>query len=473
MPPTKEIDKYIVSWILELLLRQRQVPDALINKMLASSHAPWDNDNECLKKTVLLRSIDSEIRNGSISETILQSLEIIEELDRNKKVKILDSMKHAYCAVALDCTVKYMWGNLHAHCQAKYVAAVNRIWRGRIHKLEMLKMSELVTDELKRCQGEIEAALSDSNVVERLQERNTQKDALILTGIYINEATAIMGPSFLESVARIEKENIREKKGKEVGSEKAAKDKAGEKSIAEKEDLRYDCSIKGANHHSNPDSGDVDGQRISELDKSMVVMLKPVFVSPLSYYILRRSKVPARISNSNELDVDIGSISDIILPTPELNQTKANSVIVELSRKDMNQETLIEKQNEDADVANPSTLGPEKDITEHSLTERNGSAPACEKDSVDSVEVRTNHPICLDSPKGKNVSALGKSEAQKFAIRRKMRRWAVEEEDALREGVEKFGIGKWKEILHFKHDIFVKRTEVDLKDKWRNMTKWS
>ncbi|XP_055961090.1 uncharacterized protein LOC126673714 [Mercurialis annua] len=55
--------------------------------------------------------------------------------------------------------------------------------------------------------------------------------------------------------------------------------------------------------------------------------------------------------------------------------------------------------------------------------------------------------------------------------RRPVKRWTLEEEDALRGGVEEFGKGNWKLILRFKQDIFGNRTEVDLKDKWRNMTR--
>ena len=51
------------------------------------------------------------------------------------------------------------------------------------------------------------------------------------------------------------------------------------------------------------------------------------------------------------------------------------------------------------------------------------------------------------------------------------KRWTEDEERALREGVEKHGTGRWK---HIKTDndfseILSLRSNVDLKDKWRNI----
>lgn len=50
-------------------------------------------------------------------------------------------------------------------------------------------------------------------------------------------------------------------------------------------------------------------------------------------------------------------------------------------------------------------------------------------------------------------------------------KWTAEEEEALTAGVVKYGAGKWKNILvdsEFKHKL-ANRSNVDLKDKWRNM----
>ncbi|XP_061357938.1 uncharacterized protein LOC133302210 isoform X2 [Gastrolobium bilobum] len=64
-------------------------------------------------------------------------------------------------------------------------------------------------------------------------------------------------------------------------------------------------------------------------------------------------------------------------------------------------------------------------------------------------------------------------------LRRKKIPWTAEEEELIREGVQKFGSSDqtipWKKILAFGSHVFEKddkrRTPVDLKDKWKNMCK--
>ncbi|XP_010242277.1 PREDICTED: telomere repeat-binding factor 4 [Nelumbo nucifera] len=51
-------------------------------------------------------------------------------------------------------------------------------------------------------------------------------------------------------------------------------------------------------------------------------------------------------------------------------------------------------------------------------------------------------------------------------------KWTSEEEEALRAGVDKHGVGKWKNIQRdpeFGHCLAA-RSNIDLKDKWRNMS---
>ncbi|XP_021303973.1 uncharacterized protein LOC8078023 [Sorghum bicolor] len=54
--------------------------------------------------------------------------------------------------------------------------------------------------------------------------------------------------------------------------------------------------------------------------------------------------------------------------------------------------------------------------------------------------------------------------------RRARKCWSLLEEETLRNGVQQYGIGNWRDILNHNLDIFIGRTTVDLKDKWRNMT---
>ncbi|KAL7605044.1 single myb histone 1 [Lactuca sativa] len=52
-----------------------------------------------------------------------------------------------------------------------------------------------------------------------------------------------------------------------------------------------------------------------------------------------------------------------------------------------------------------------------------------------------------------------------------MHRWTLEEENALRAGVDKYGTGKWMKILTDEDlaPCLIARTNIDLKDKWRNL----
>ncbi|EEF43178.1 uncharacterized protein LOC8261339 [Ricinus communis] len=634
----KKLDTDITSWIMELLVR-KELHEPLVKKFLTNPHLPLDNDNLRLKKTLLLRSIDSQISDGSVSETILDSLEAIEELDRENHIIITDSMKAAYCAVAVECTVKYLWGNQHkSRSQGKYVEAVKRIWRDRIQNLEMAKKSDLVTDELRKSRQKMEAVLLDSHRYKSLKELNTRNVALLLTGDYIHEAMALMGPSFLELVARtereakekevrVQKENKenefmaegemaqREKEEMEVGAERENKEKELRAEMAKEKDLRAErkkkdnevregmtameerhkelmeasteirekekegCSAQVVDCSSDAvpefDADGLAGQEIPALANSsstlsiadkLEIQRKMALQKHKHIAVRRRNKGQARITDSDELDLEVASSKFDTLSTPEVKRTQemlnssfselqaavddplpnalhvADTVIAEIERKNPTKEALVETQKgKDVDASNPSTnavttemssrnvidvdaCNPstnavttemasqnvidvdasnlsanavttemasrmtsneplvenlklkdihrhEKDATKPSLMDRNNTAHTYEwNDSIDdSSEGRINRSIRLDSPKRKDVSPLRKYEIQHFAKRRIKRRWSVEEEDALREGVQKYGRGNWKVILSSKRDIFVGRTEVDLKDKWRNM----
>ncbi|GMJ01209.1 TRF-like 5 [Hibiscus trionum] len=189
----RELDPDICSSIIEFLVRKSA--DEMLLKQLVAAFPPL-NPTPRLKKAVLLRSIQREIIAGEVPEKLLDSLEMIERIDTNQTLPISDSMRKAYCDVALECTVKYLSGNPNP--KGLYSDAVNRIWRGRIENLEKSKASDLVSERLRNLGRQVEAALGDEVVVRRLIATNTRNDALVSLRLYLHEALASLGPPLIE-----------------------------------------------------------------------------------------------------------------------------------------------------------------------------------------------------------------------------------------------------------------------------------
>ncbi|KAF8733000.1 hypothetical protein HU200_015357 [Digitaria exilis] len=122
-----------------------------------------------------------------------------------------------------------------------------------------------------------------------------------------------------------------------------------------------------------------------------------------------------------------------------------------------------------ASVLNENNNGPNK--TPPSLMDWNPTAQTIQwEESPDpgGSEPALRRPH-LPSPRRIPVSPLPPADNKNK--RRKARKWCLLEEETLRKGVELYGSGNWKDILSNNPDVFIGRTPVDLKDKWRNMTR--
>ncbi|KAJ7959926.1 Telomeric repeat-binding factor like [Quillaja saponaria] len=550
------MDADVCRWALEFLLRT-SVPDSLIKKIIAV--IPVSNSDLRLKKTLLLRTIQAEVSKGLVTETILEILEVIEEMDRIDGVSITDTMKAAYCAVAVECTVKHLAA--FADDSGKYFGAVMRIWRVRVGNMETSpEGSHLLSDELKEWKDDIEAALWDAEVGNRLPKMNAGKDALNRVRDYLVEAWKIMGPCFLELAAKLTNVTDLQSSGRnsvhdehsEVAVDRAdACDDVGTSGrLAEPVDEGEGRTVSSPS--TSQDSGDRyrNGWAIVAVPVSMIdpqgTGQNPVdehegpkaeisddesqelgaFGStaqgdkgiPKRNLVLRRKHTTCsrhyrgvKVTSTEEVGTN-GSCSKYdSLPSPEVKRVqealKSSSLELkalvedplphalglseivrsELERKDMNHEPTLENQSRNADApnthaepiktndANPGNQSSvhQSNVQRPNLMQRNSTARTYEwDDSIDdSSEGTANHSsrFNLPSPRYYNVSPLKKYESPRFPKRRK--RWSVLEEDTLRAGVQKFGKGNWKDILNCFHDIFDERTEVDLKDKWRNMTR--
>ncbi|KAF9670931.1 hypothetical protein SADUNF_Sadunf13G0120500 [Salix dunnii] len=676
----KSFDPDITRWVIEFILRQLQTPVLTITKILTNRHVPLSNTSPRLKKSILLRQIDADIEDGSVSEKTLDAIETVEQLDRNEGDLILDSMKNAYCAVAVECTVKYMLGNLQRARKGKFLEAVERVWKKRVGGLKREGRSELVTGKLMKCFEEMEVALKDDGVAKRWLKRNTRNEAVEMVRVYLGEAVAVCGPVFVEMVARMEMKGdgglLCRKRG-EGGNEGVEVNLGGGEvnGLAEKSREGGENGVAGFNEgggrvcfdvdagegcsrlaDGNPELGPADmpakesregeggengamevnvgGSRAcvdadtgegflrsddenlelgpadkaakkkksSEIQKNNMVR-KHRHVVPI-----KRSKGPIKITNTETSLGDVAtSLYDTITtdevdkvrgkliasskelresvkdPLPAtLKQTEnlmaemarnlsnqgtlaeiqsgkgVDTVISELARKIINPDPPGKKLNEknagssflsanqtavpsaqnqcgkDADACNPlgnhsvepsaenlnqsevdaanhftnqpavpsirnekgkgvdapnlsdnlskdanagvTSCSHQNNVSKPSLMERNATARTFEwDDSIDDSSEGTGdqmNRIHLDSPKRRAVSPLKKYELAKIAKRRKRKRWSQEEEDALREAVKKYGKGNWKLIWNSRRDVFQERTEVDLKDKWRNMTRY-
>ncbi|XVF16843.1 hypothetical protein REPUB_Repub10bG0066900 [Reevesia pubescens] len=191
----REMDREICSWVIEFLVRQ-STDEVLVKKLIEAFPPPPLYGKPRLRKTRLLHSIRNEIVAGSISEKILDHLEMIERIDCSQRHRTPASMKEAYCAVALECTAKYLAGSWNRN--GKYLAAVNRIWRGRVENLEKSKASKLVSEQLRSRRRQVEAAVGDEEVANSLIRSNTRNNAILTLRLYLCKAFDLMGPPLLE-----------------------------------------------------------------------------------------------------------------------------------------------------------------------------------------------------------------------------------------------------------------------------------
>ncbi|KAB8909401.1 hypothetical protein FH972_026800 [Carpinus fangiana] len=554
-------------WILEFVMRDTAAPDHSTKKLLRAF--PVFGADSRFKKTALLRTIQAEISDALLTDTTLDYLEVMEELDRDDGAEISEALKTAYCAVAVECTVKYLVGSGNRH--GKYSEAVKRVWRGRIGGLERSGRSELVTGELRRWADDVEAAVWDSKVARRLLKVNTRNGALEAVRVYMAEAWALMGMTFLQSAAAVAETDGVQRSGACAGDiavknavnrfeEVAAKNtpNVGEfavKKVNQVEEVAVNTPCVGAMHQveevagntsnlsqevgelsgetanqvalNTPNVGqDVGVNSIPELCKGegrgLVALLsgswgfiardraaaarvdeiqKGVELARRKQSVWhKRSKGGVKITGTEEMDNDVSCSKYDSLSTPEFNKVLealrsssfelravvkdplpdalrvAETVISNLVSKDKQHEPSVENQGgKDVDAPNPSVnTGGEPSQTNDSNRGNQScsrQSNACRPSLMERNSTAHAYENIRMYPKRKLVAPLKKQEVAKFARRRQIKRWSSLEEDTLRTAVQKFGKGNWKLILNCHRDIFEERTEVDLKDKWRNMSR--
>lgn len=108
-----------------------------------------------------------------------------------------------------------------------------------------------------------------------------------------------------------------------------------------------------------------------------------------------------------------------------------------------------------------------KITTERKLTATTVTWDSQGNDTPERIVKDVNRPDPLDNlPWEKEQKVFSPEE------RKKKCKWTKAEEDALELGVKEFGAGQWAKILRVHADAFnPKRTGVDLKDKWRSLSR--
>ncbi|CAI0556730.1 unnamed protein product [Linum tenue] len=555
----RKMDGDIVRWALEFVIR-KSTDSSLVKKLIANVGLPFPADDSRFKKTVILRSLQDEIGKGSVSEDMLEWFEILEELDRRDGIAVSESMKLAYCAVAVECTVKQ-----------KFLEAVDRIWKVRFGGLE--GKSELVTGEVLKVRGYMEKVLIDLDSCLAVMKWRDTHEALKLVGEYLKEAMEAMGPSFLELVARKQLgiewgENRRSSDGEErlcedggdggrqkseeilkrkdgssgetgdgskgrvdgtgndeeeeeeqlcenvgdgakgshdedilkrndVDSGKTGEVSNGEEHIFEDlgggedmskrkdggSDKAGECSKGGFDGKGNeeehvsenagdgskrahgedggnePEGEDIlkrkkrkdrDSEKIGEENGMKGKKRKGAAVKPMHH--LPRRSAPAKIA---DMDVEEAAIDDQSI----LGKHLAKEVV---DAQPNQPETCLEPGSGTA-TANQEPVEVETQTGKHNTNPEPGTSTT--NDVADVPRPTTARKLPPGSPPKKPIDPS-------LLQRRKKRKWTVEEETALYNGVQQFGVGSWKEILSSRRQSFNNRTEVDLKDKWRNMTRW-
>ncbi|XP_028762073.1 uncharacterized protein LOC114720578 [Neltuma alba] len=533
------MDNDIWRWILEYLLRS-SVPDLIIKNVL--NVLPLSGIDSRLWKTLALRSIQSEAAMASFTENLLEYLEVVEEIDRRNGVAITEAMKEAYCAVAVDCSVRYLEACPDKNTRGLFDDAINRIWRGRVRQMvEAMasgKRCHLFTAELIGWKDILESARWDAEVCGRLMNMNTRKNALDKVRVYLKETWASMGPSFLEVAIFSEEKGLGSSRVDKMGDAELAAsipnegcDKGDSESVLVFDQMNR-CkgtlycptniteealvvSDGSALHNAaicmgkaQVAGGNQDGEQLVERVGSSVgriqalggtdlpqrtngtiqkdkLPLKHNYAAPSTrrgVKIIDTEEVgPATVCSKNHdaSNIQVEKLRKSLMssslelrvlvkdPLPDALH-KSNIVRSELATKGVNHEPPFENQSTIVNIPEQNTCRsivlyqPINDIL------RKQTSVNCSNAQRPSLMERnsTAHTYEWDDP----FNDLPGGSPKK---RRRKMRWSSEEEDALRAGVKKFGKGNWKPILRFYGEIFSKtgRTEVDLKDKWRNLTR--
>ncbi|XP_019709903.1 uncharacterized protein [Elaeis guineensis] len=425
------LDPRITSWILEFVLRQ-PAEDWMANELLFALPLPSPLSPR-LKKILLLRRLSSDLSRPSLSARTLLSLELIEELERYAGAGApSNSLAAAYAAVAVECTTRFLRERSDDDHGEDFFDAVNRIWNCRVADLERSEAAGLFSPALREARREMEEAIVNPVVRVGLTGRDTKKAALDAVRVYLEEAEKEMGPPYLEHLA------------KAVCEEWMSSGTGRDGSVVELyEMLRNLLASQG-------ERGRYEGLPDGNTAKSSGLLGFGAGKGP--------NNDDDAIARPNLMNQDPSDLEHV-----EENRERASLSFVDKGTKDGNPGTT-------------TCVGDKRDCAgapKPSLMDWNPTARTFEwdEDSIESPSENSPDPsnkLHLPSAKRREIS-LPLEDNKTFVKRRRKKKWSSLEEETLRKAVERHGVGNWKFIKSCHPEIFKDRTEVDLKDKWRNM----
>jgi telomeric repeat-binding factor 2 len=166
-----------------------------------------------IKKVIsLLRAIEDNLCKANITEWMLEALEALKDeillYDNYSLNGITDAARSAYCAIAVECTIKYL---SVSSTNPNYFKAVEKIWLVRVHAMEpssSRKGSLLFSDELKQWKSDFEASLLDLRARDRLTPDGSRRDALQKVEVFMERACELLDPSFVESLFKLQTNQV-------------------------------------------------------------------------------------------------------------------------------------------------------------------------------------------------------------------------------------------------------------------------
>ncbi|KFK27363.1 hypothetical protein AALP_AA8G373200 [Arabis alpina] len=426
----------IDKWVAEFIIRRQQNPRVSPSNLLSALR--FGDSPDCLKLKIssVLRDISNSLIRGTIDEGTLDLLEMLEKLHLQEHSVLMESHKSAYCWTAVECTVRFMWPL--SSSDGFFTDALERIWTKRI---EVLKESGsgLVSNELLKWEADLKIALEDSEMYQRIRESNIRYTAISLLNQLLKEQWEILGSSALELVSQ---RTFLKRKAQNV-------DNRGDPNHVDESMRRGTSEEEDGNENNRENANDVEGVRCLEGDG---------------------------IDKVNAADEEETMSAQEEEPEPSLDKGD-KTVARELKEFLLEIQGHIDSSTRKEEQEPNNGIDYSVDVTpQPARGNRTGTSRQVRNETPDSANEKGSGSQGtwsgrvgprLPTPVPLNVSPLKKENSN---ARRPKKFWTPEEVEGLREGVKEYG-RSWKDIKNANPTVFAERTEVDLKDKWRNLVR--